>query len=363
MKEVLYGENAEQIDNKTENYDEILIIRENDVTENVKNTGLLDMNDPSSNYDEILIIRENDIKENEMNTGLLDMNDPNSTVQNEPISSKQISSTSSVTEDEHTKLIRQDIEKGIITVNEGEKKENLDPELLKLENIPRFEPLIKPHIDTGLILGGLWGSTPQVHEKEPSFGYESLFNFSSIYQSHIKKCVNEICEDQRVVMDAVKSADEYCAQINQSIMATQLQAKTNYEQISVVNGLIKQVEKTHKLVYEIFQTLNKLEKLMPEEGLFGDQPASSNWPTIHKLCLTAKQRSSHTMKIPQRSNSSIVGISQYNVLSDKHKDSEVLTPVQTTDWMASIAHLIEQINPINPIKDSIEDSTKDPDPI
>ncbi|CAG8798201.1 23187_t:CDS:2 [Dentiscutata erythropus] len=250
---------------------------------------------------------------------------------------------------------------GIVTVNEGEEKEDLDPELVKLENIPRFEPLIKPHIDTGFMLGGLWGSTPQVHEKEPSFGFESLFNFSLIYQSHIKKCVNEICEDQRVVMDTVKSVDEYCAQINQSITATQLQAKTNHEQISVVNGLIKQVEKTHKLVYEIFQTLNKLEKLIPEEGLFGDPSSSSKWPTIHKLCLTAKQRPSHTIKMPQRTNSSVVAVSQYNVLSDKHKDSEVLSPIQNTDWVASIVQLIEQINPIkDSAKDSVKDSTKDP---
>ncbi|CAG8723585.1 3217_t:CDS:2, partial [Racocetra persica] len=273
---------------------------------------------------------------------LLDITDPNNMEQNEMIFS-QTPSTHNVKEDEHTELIRRDVEKGVITINEGDEREDLAPELVKLENIPRFEPLIKPHIDTSFMLGGLWGSTPQVHEKEPSFGYESLFKFSLIYQSHIKKCVDEICEDQRIVMETVKSADEYCAQINQSIITTQLQAKTNHEQISVVNGLIKQVEKTHKLVYEIFQTLNKLEKLIPDEGLFDDKSSSSKWPIIHKLCLTAKQKPSHSIKIPQRTNSIVVAVSQYNVFSDKHKDSEPLSPVQTTDWMSSSVSSVQNI--------------------
>ncbi|CAG8435323.1 8345_t:CDS:2 [Scutellospora calospora] len=307
MKEAPSEENTKQYDNKTENYDEI-------------------------------ILEKNKIKEKDMNKVLVDKSDPINMVPNE-ISSKQTQTSSkcSVREEENLELIHRDTEKsqGIITINEGNKKEYLDPELVKLEKIPKFEPLIKPHTDSGFILGGLWGSTSQIHEKEPSFGYESLYNFSLIYQSYIKRCADEICEDQRLVMDTVKSVDEYCAQINQSITETQLQVKTNHEQISVVNGLIKQVEKTHKLVYEIFQTLNKLEKLIPEEGLFRDQ--NSKWPIIHKLYLTAKQKPSqgHTIKIPQRTNPSVVTVSQYNVLSEKHQDSDTLSPVKSTDWMTS----------------------------
>ncbi|CAG8538621.1 19182_t:CDS:2, partial [Racocetra fulgida] len=214
---------------------------------------------------------------------LLDITDPNNMEQNEMIFS-QTPSTHSVKEDEHTELIhrdvvkedehteliRRDVEKGVITINEGDKREDLAPELVKLENIPR-----------------------------------------------------------RIVMETVKSADEYCAQINQSIITTQLQAKTNHEQISVV--------------YEIFQTLNKLEKLIPDEGLFDDKSSSSKWPIIHKLCLTAKQKPSHSIKIPQRTNSIVVAVSQYNVLSDKHKDSEPLSPVQTTDWMSSSVSSVQNI--------------------
>lgn len=34
-------------------------------------------------------------------------------------------------------------------------------------------------------------------------------------------------------MDTVKSADTYCAEINQTVIAAQLQAKANYEQMGI----------------------------------------------------------------------------------------------------------------------------------
>jgi hypothetical protein len=36
-------------------------------------------------------------------------------------------------------------------------------------------------------------------------------------------------------METVKSADAYCAEINQTMVTAQLQAKANYEQMGIVN--------------------------------------------------------------------------------------------------------------------------------
>jgi len=203
--------------------------------------------------------------------------------------------------------------------------------------------LIKPHPETGFTLSGLWGSAPvsSDHVKEPSFGYESLFNFSLAYQSHIKKCVEEICEDQRIVMETVKSADAYCAEINQTMVTAQLQAKANYEQMGIVNVFIKQVEKTHKMIHEIFQILNKMENFLPAEERLIDQSASIKYPKLHKLCVNTRQKHNHgtfqfeTRRLSlqqRRTHPSVVTVSFNTVLSDKHQDSDgVLSPVRSPD--------------------------------
>ncbi|CAB4406554.1 unnamed protein product [Rhizophagus irregularis] len=218
----------------------------------------------------------------------------------------------------HSKIIQRDIEKGVITVSKVYEKDNLDQEITKLDKIPKFEPLIKPHPETSFTLSGLWGSTPVSSDqvKEPSFGYESLFNFSLTYQSHIKKCAEEICEDQRIVMETVKSADTYCAEINQTVIAAQLQAKANYEQMGIVNVFMKQVEKTHKMIHEIFQTLNKMESFLPAEERLTD----SSFET-------------RRLSLPQRrTHPSISTISFNTVLSDKHQDSDgAFSPVRSPD--------------------------------
>ncbi|GBB88081.1 hypothetical protein RclHR1_14600008 [Rhizophagus clarus] len=243
----------------------------------------------------------------------------------------------------HSEIIQRDIEKGVITVSNVNERENLDQEITNLDKIPKFEPLIKPHPETSFTLSGLWGSTPVLsdHVKEPSFGYESLFNFSLTYQTHIKKCAEEICEDQRIVMETVKSADTYCAEINQTVITAQLQAKANHEQMGIVNVFMKQVEKTHKMIHEIFQTLNKIESFLPAEERLTDPSASTKYPKLHKLCVNTRpkhkngsfQFETRRLSLPQRRTHPSIGTISFNtVLSDKHQDSDgTFSPVRSPD--------------------------------
>ncbi|CAG8437124.1 13935_t:CDS:2 [Rhizophagus irregularis] len=220
----------------------------------------------------------------------------------------------------HSKIIQRDIEKGIITVSKVYEKDNLDQEITKLDKIPKFEPLIKPHPETSFTLSGLWGSTPV---------------------SSDQKCAEEICEDQRIVMETVKSADTYCAEINQTVIAAQLQAKANYEQMGIVNVFMKQVEKTHKMIHEIFQTLNKMESFLPAEERLTDSSASIKYPKLHKLCVNTRPKHNHgsfqfetrRLSLPQRrTHPSISTISFNTVLSDKHQDSDgAFSPVRSPD--------------------------------
>ncbi|CAG8658235.1 2733_t:CDS:2, partial [Acaulospora morrowiae] len=239
----------------------------------------------------------------------------------------------------NAETILRDIEKGVITVREGNDQETLDSELVKLEKIPKFEPLIKVHPETNFTLGGLWAYnlTSQEYDKEPSFGYESLYNFSSIYQSHMQRCAEEICEDQRIVMETVKSVDEYCARISQTMIATQLQAKNDQEQISVVSGLMKQAEKTRKLTYEIFQTLNNMDMILPEEERLVNRLASNKWTSLCKFRLSMKQNQHYgpLTKRLSRINPSHLKVSLDTVLSEKHQYTDAtsnfnVSPDRTT---------------------------------
>jgi len=104
---------------------------------------------------------------------------------------------------------------------------------------------------------------------------------------------------------------------------------------------MKQVEKTHKMIHEIFQTLNKMESFLPAEERLADQSASIKYPKLHKLCVNTRQKHNHgsfqfetrRLSLPQRRTHPSVGTISFNtVLSDKHQDSDgALSPVRSPD--------------------------------
>ncbi len=96
------------------------------------------------------------------------------------------------------------------------------------------------------------------------------------------------------------------------------------------------------MVHEIFQTLNKIDNILPEEERLTDQSASIKYPTLHKLCVTTRQKHNHggsfqfeTRKLSlqqRRTHPSVVAVSFDTVLSDKHQDSDgALSPIRSPD--------------------------------
>ncbi|CAG8669871.1 500_t:CDS:2 [Ambispora leptoticha] len=238
-------------------------------------------------------------------------------------------------EDSHSLSIKRDIEKGVITLPSVNNEVNdLDPEMIKLDQIPKFEPLLKPNLEnTGYSFSSLWGGST-------FFRHESMFKIAALFQSHTRQYAEEVCEDQRVIIDTVKSVDEYCAQISQSMIAAQLQAKVNLEQIGIVNSLMKQVEKTHLHIHETFQTLNKLDKLLSVDMQLGGITASERWPTIQKLFVKTRpkpaqhggsfQFETKRLSLQQRrTHPSAVAVTFDTVLCARHQDvplPDSLTP-------------------------------------
>ncbi|CAG8438624.1 3200_t:CDS:2 [Ambispora gerdemannii] len=244
-------------------------------------------------------------------------------------------------EDSHSLSIKRDIEKGVITLSSvNSEVSDLDPEIIKLDQIPKFEPLIKPNLEnSGYSFSNLWGGSSASasavdSDTESFFRHESMFKIASLFQSPMRRYAEEICEDQRVIIDTVKSVDEYCAQISQSMFAAQLQAKTNLEQISIVNSLMKQVEKTHVHIHDTFQTLNKLDKLLSEDMQLGSTTATERWPTIHKLFAKTRPRppqhggsfqfETKRLSLQQRRTyPSAVAVTFDTVLSARHQDGSL----------------------------------------
>jgi len=58
--------------------------------------------------------------------------------------------------------------------------------------------------------------------------------------------------------------------------------------VCLVNGMMKQVEKTHQLIHDTFQTLQKLDVLLPTD-LSLDNQSQSKWSLIRKLFQDAKK--------------------------------------------------------------------------
>ncbi|CAG8555064.1 4079_t:CDS:2, partial [Paraglomus occultum] len=92
----------------------------------------------------------------------------------------------------------------------------------------------------------------------------------------------------KMVMVSVKSVEACCMEIIQSMANYQIQKKTVSGQLAIVNGMMKQVEKTHQLIYDTFQTLQKLDVLLPTELRLDDQ-SQSRWSLIQKLFQDAKK--------------------------------------------------------------------------
>ncbi|CAJ0628259.1 10888_t:CDS:2 [Entrophospora sp. SA101] len=160
---------------------------------------------------------------------------------------------------------------GIITVNEDEstKQNSLEPELSKLDKIPKFEPLVKPNVnDSGFSLIGFWNSSNHSMNK------------------------NE--KDRIIIMDTVKHVDEYCARISQSMLNAQLQTKINQEQINVGK----------------WPTLHKL--FIKQQKLL-QQPNNHLKP----FQFETKRVSLHQ---PKAYTNVVAVVSFDNVLSDKHQD-------------------------------------------
>jgi hypothetical protein len=104
---------------------------------------------------------------------------------------------------------------------------------------------------------------------------------------------------------------------------------------------MKQVEKTHKMIHEIFQTLNKMESFLPAEEQLTDPSASIKYPKLHKLYVKTRPKHNHgsfqfetrRLSLPQRRTHPSIGTISFNtVLSDKHQDSDgAFSPVRSPD--------------------------------
>ncbi|KAG9295405.1 hypothetical protein G9A89_013434 [Geosiphon pyriformis] len=264
-----------------------------------------------------------------------------------------------------SRLFKRGIEKGVITLPTKIDSDGLELELVLLSQIPKVRSEgSQCFSDTELssshyTFSSFWGPSSQAQESdiESLFRHESLSKGSAIFQSYVRQCAEEICEDQRIIIETVKSVDQYCTQISQAMVTSQLQAKVNLDQIVIVNSFMKQVEKTHKHVYDIFQILSKLEKLLPEDSQLGDKSANEQWPNIHDLYLKTKPKHAQhggsfqfeTKRLSlhqRRTYPSSVAVTFDTVLSSKHQDAPEFISNKTLGFSPEKSYGLMAIDPL-----------------
>ncbi|ORX90760.1 hypothetical protein K493DRAFT_409708 [Basidiobolus meristosporus CBS 931.73] len=189
-----------------------------------------------------------------------------------------------------------DYPKGLVTVNLiDHTSDNEEPELQLLAQSQRFQPLVKSSGYTSFGFGNLWGSTSPSPDIS-GLNSDPLANICTDLQGHVRRNAYQVSEDQRSLADNLKAMDEFSSELWNGVSANLQDMKTCADQLSNVTALQQQIENTHQLLFNVFQTLGKLNSLLPEaqrvESLSEDQ-----YPALQRAYQTSLRKRSGSVSV------------------------------------------------------------------
>lgn len=149
----------------------------------------------------------------------------------------------------------------IVVVKRGKNKSkdqqiNRDPDLLKLEKIPTFYPLMKSSLNI------------------PSVADFDLMNqldvrpariMCSRYETHLRLCAEAVAFDQDAITHRVKELDSHSASILRNVGQRYKKLQDQMNMIGTVKEIKRNMDRVEMMLQQIVPLMDKLNDMLPEE--------------------------------------------------------------------------------------------------
>ncbi|RKP26789.1 hypothetical protein SYNPS1DRAFT_27534 [Syncephalis pseudoplumigaleata] len=187
---------------------------------------------------------------------------------------------------------------GVVTISTKRTTSEREEELVMLQRIRKFSPLI-PDQPTTYFNIGHWlttaaGGNTRYNEPDTALDEQALVGAFLAYQLHQRALCEAICERQRNITTSIKSLHEYTTRseqlTNYQFRTTQsTEAMFSKEGKCIANAYLlamasleSQVLKTRELVHDIMQTLVKLNDIMgsQHELALGSKTMQGRYPVL-----------------------------------------------------------------------------------
>ncbi|CDH48754.1 predicted protein [Lichtheimia corymbifera JMRC:FSU:9682] len=185
-------------------------------------------------------------------------------------------------------------DKGIIQVVHGAGDDGQEEEILRLQQVKRFTPLVREN-DRGFGLDGLLGiavgnrsssnaSQEQTNRMEidPEPLADTLFR---LYQ-HTEAYKSKMCERQKCLHDRIQYAERLSQQTTQALILALNQAKNANERIPEIKALTTHAEKAQGSAKKIMEGLNNINSYLASDDQLDNAALETRWPVLSPLLNT-----------------------------------------------------------------------------
>ncbi|ESO98501.1 hypothetical protein LOTGIDRAFT_87302, partial [Lottia gigantea] len=144
----------------------------------------------------------------------------------------------------------------IVVVAEGNTSKSVDPEVVKLDSIPVFLPIMK---------GSLNNANNRESDLLDKLDYRQLLLMCMRYQEHLKQLSEAVAFDQNALCIRIKEIDHTVAMLLNKLNERQRKFSKYAEQTRRINETLATLQKIQKTMDGIIPKLENLNKLLPPE--------------------------------------------------------------------------------------------------
>lgn len=131
-----------------------------------------------------------------------------------------------------------------------------DPDIVKLNNITTFHPLMK---------GSLNGSVGNDFEVANRLDPRPARTMCARYELHLKLCAEAVAFDQDAITRRLKELDNYSASVLRDITERHKKLQSQMQFISTVEDVKRNIDRVEHTLQQIIPLMEQLNEMLPEQ--------------------------------------------------------------------------------------------------